>query len=138
MAMLMDLDGVPLVPEVQEESNMEEGVGGQSSVAPEAGKRLETEAPGGSCGTGNDGIVWLLLLLSGYCCCLVFVVIWFLLLLSGCCLVIVVVWLLLKLQLYTGMEKGKYADEPSDELVDKVFAKMWEFGNAYTVSNSVK
>lgn len=86
MAMLMDLDGVPLVPEVQEESNMEEGVGGQSSVAPEAGKRLETEAPGGSCGTG--------------------------------------------------MEKGKYADEPSDELVDKVFAKMWEFGNAYTVSNS--
>ena len=82
-----------------------------------------------------------MMVLSGcYYCCLVIVVVWFLLL-SGfccCCLVVVVVWLLLKLQLYTGMEKGKYADEPSDELVDKVFAKMWEFGNAYTVSNSVK
>ena len=43
-----------------------------------------------------------------------------------------------KSQLYAGMGEGEYADEPSDELVDKVFAKMWEFNNAYTVSNSVR
>eukprot|EP00731_Ephydatia_muelleri_P029714 Em0021g237a len=84
MAMLMDLDGIPEAPEVQEQSNMEAEVG---ELQPPSSETVP-EAREGAHGTGD------------------------------------------------GMGEGEYADEPSDELVDKVFAKMWEFNNAYTVSNS--